>query len=105
MLNIYSKISFKLKKIGLVFFIFRLTPMYLVVAGATEFFTAKLVETSPFWIQDRNDITCSKYWWRNLLYIQNMFSQYDLCINWSWSLACEMQFFILFTVLLFFYAK
>ncbi|XP_055322371.1 O-acyltransferase like protein-like [Sitodiplosis mosellana] len=83
----------------------RLTPMYLVVVGCMEFMTSRMVETSPFWIHERNDMMCSKYWWRNVLYIQNLFSQDELCVNWSWSLACEMQFFILSTVLLFIYAK
>uniref|UniRef100_A0A1A9ZAU2 Nose resistant-to-fluoxetine protein N-terminal domain-containing protein n=1 Tax=Glossina pallidipes TaxID=7398 RepID=A0A1A9ZAU2_GLOPL len=45
----------------------------------------------------------SNYWWRNLLFIQNLFEYNDICINWSWSLACEMQFFLLASVLLFTY--
>uniref|UniRef100_A0A1A9WWG1 Nose resistant-to-fluoxetine protein N-terminal domain-containing protein n=1 Tax=Glossina brevipalpis TaxID=37001 RepID=A0A1A9WWG1_9MUSC len=47
----------------------------------------------------------SNYWWRNLLFIQNLFDYDDICVNWSWSLACEMQFFVLASVLLFTYTK
>lgn len=79
--------------------------MYLIVVGLTEVATTYLVETSPFWVHDRYDVTCKKYWWRNVLYIQNLFNVHDLCLSWTWSMACEMQFFILFTALLFFYAK
>lgn len=70
-----------------------------------EVVTSELVDTSVFWVTDRYDITCNKYWWRNMFYIQNLFHVDDLCVTWSWSLACEMQFFVLFTVLLFIYAK
>lgn len=85
--------------------LFRLTPLYLFVIGSTEISTAYLHETSPFWIEDRNDLTCQKYWWRNLLYIQNLYPVKEFCLNWTWSMACEMQFFIVFTFLLFLYAK
>lgn len=83
----------------------RLTPLYLFVIGSTEIATAYLHETSPFWIEDRNDLTCQKHWWRNLLYIQNLYPVKEFCLNWTWSMACEMQFFIIFTFLLFLYAK
>ncbi|KAJ6633837.1 Nose resistant to fluoxetine protein 6, partial [Pseudolycoriella hygida] len=83
----------------------RLTPLYLFVIGVTEISTAYLNETSPFWIEDRNDLMCQNYWWRNVLYIQNLFPVKEFCLNWTWSMACEMQFFIIFTFLLFAYAK
>ena len=83
----------------------RLTPMHLAVIGCMECVSSRLSETSPFWISYRNDVNCSKYWWRNLLYIQNLFGVDEMCVGWTWSLACEMQFTILSTVLLFIYAK
>jgi hypothetical protein len=46
-----------------------------------------------------------RYWWRNALYINNLFSHDELCMNWTWSMACEMQFFAVFTLILFIYAK
>lgn len=46
-----------------------------------------------------------RFWWRNLFYINNLFDHDDLCMNWAWSMACEMQFFLVFTVILFIYAK
>lgn len=46
-----------------------------------------------------------RYWWRNLLLIHNLFDSDSLCANWSWSVACEMQFFTLFTLGFVLYAK
>lgn len=89
----------------IMFLFIRLTPLYLFVIGATEISTAYLHETSPFWIEDRNDLTCQTYWWRNLFYIQNLYPVKEFCLNWTWSMACEMQFFIIFIFLLFVYAK
>jgi hypothetical protein len=40
-----------------------------------------------------------------VLYINNLFDHDDLCMNWTWSMACEMQYFLIFTVILFMYAK
>ncbi|XP_055920543.1 nose resistant to fluoxetine protein 6-like [Eupeodes corollae] len=83
----------------------RLAPMYLVLSGIVAVFTSYIEDVSVFHISDRYDQVCSKYWWRNVLFIQNFFSHTELCLNWSWSLACEMQFFCLLTGLLFVYAK
>jgi len=83
----------------------RLTPLYLFIIGANEISSSYLDETSLFWIETREDIRCQAYWWRNLLYINNLFPLKYMCVGWSWYLSCEMQFFIFFTLLLFLYAK
>ncbi|XP_044739061.1 nose resistant to fluoxetine protein 6-like [Chrysoperla carnea] len=44
---------------------------------------------------------CSKYWWRNLLYIGNLFDWNELCLSWSWYLAVDMQFFLISLILCF----
>lgn len=66
---------------------------------------AYIADISVYHINERFDEMCSSHWWRNLLFIQNLFDHRDMCATWSWSLACEMQFFILANVLLFLYAK
>ncbi|KAJ8300277.1 hypothetical protein KUTeg_021796 [Tegillarca granosa] len=51
----------------------------------------------PFWPDRSPDYNqCTKYWWRNLLYIQNFFP----CMAWSWYLANDMQFFIISPLIL-----
>lgn len=57
-----------------------------------------------FWNAHGNEATvigarsaCEKYWWSNLLYINN-FYPYQLnseCIGWVWYLATDMQFYII----------
>ncbi|EDW58243.1 nose resistant to fluoxetine protein 6 [Drosophila virilis] len=83
----------------------RLGPLYLVVMASVDVVYAYIGDTSVYHINERFDEMCSRHWWRNLLFIQNLFDHRDMCANWSWSLACEMQFFILANVLLFLYAK
>ncbi|XP_055920150.1 nose resistant to fluoxetine protein 6-like isoform X2 [Eupeodes corollae] len=83
----------------------RLAPLYLVVAAMTALFTSYIKDVSVFHITDPYDEVCSKYWWRNVLLIQNFFDRKELCLNWSWSLACEMQFYCIVLGLLYTYAK
>ena len=45
---------------------------------------------------------CSKYWWTNLLYINNFYpwKLSDECIGWGWYLANDMQFYIISPLIL-----
>ncbi|XP_022102671.1 nose resistant to fluoxetine protein 6-like [Acanthaster planci] len=48
---------------------------------------------------------CRKYWWTNLLYINNLYPfPGDLglqCLGWSWYLANDMQFFIISPIIIY----
>ncbi|XP_038052261.1 O-acyltransferase like protein-like [Patiria miniata] len=48
---------------------------------------------------------CRKYWWTNLLYINNLYpfpGDLDLqCMGWSWYLANDMQFFVISPVIIY----
>ncbi|GAB0087638.1 hypothetical protein DMENIID0001_019700 [Sergentomyia squamirostris] len=44
-------------------------------------------------------------WQYNFLYIQNLLPHFEFAYVWTWSLACEMQFYIYSLLLLFIYAK
>ncbi|XP_037954991.1 nose resistant to fluoxetine protein 6-like [Teleopsis dalmanni] len=83
----------------------RLGPLYLVILAAVDVLYAYIADVSVYHINERFDEMCSQHWWRNLLFIQNFFKHLDMCANWTWSLACEMQYFLLATILLFIYAK
>ena len=83
----------------------RLTPLYAFVlfyyaflfdrtmSGPLKFF----LEMGPY--KETLDI-CKTHWWTNLLYINNMYPYYGnlgtTCIGWSWYLANDMQFYVVF---------
>jgi len=50
---------------------------------------------------------CDKYWWTNLLYVNNFIPKnYDVtCMGWSWYLANDMQLYILTPIFFFSYYK
>ncbi|XP_039305525.1 nose resistant to fluoxetine protein 6 isoform X2 [Solenopsis invicta] len=78
----------------------RLTPPYMVMLGIVQLNSAWYDKTSQFYAQEKSHETCAKYWWRNLLYINNLFDFNTMCMSWSWYLACDMQFFIIGLALL-----
>uniref|UniRef100_W8AX02 Nose resistant to fluoxetine protein 6 n=1 Tax=Ceratitis capitata TaxID=7213 RepID=W8AX02_CERCA len=99
------KQNFKLMGLHLFHRYLRLAPLYFLTIGLSDFGSKLLDDISVFHIEHKVYANCEKYWWRNVLLIQNFFDHNDMCGLWTWSLACDMQFSILATVLLFLYVK
>ncbi|XP_011168771.1 nose resistant to fluoxetine protein 6 [Solenopsis invicta] len=78
----------------------RLTPPYMMMIGILQINSAWYDKTSQFYVQEKPHETCAKYWWRNLLYINNLFDYNTMCMSWSWYLASDMQFFTIGLALL-----
>ncbi len=70
----------------------RLTPQLFIFILIT--FLIPLLGSGPLWSETMTPIieNCSRYWWRNLFYIQNMFRADEMCALHSWYLACDMQY-------------
>ena len=78
----------------------RLTPVYAFVLFSYWLLTVHLAD-GPIWRNTTGEDShfyqsCEKYWWTNLLYINNIYPQrhLDICMPWSWYLANDMQFYI-----------
>ncbi|XP_012234695.1 nose resistant to fluoxetine protein 6-like [Linepithema humile] len=78
----------------------RLTPAYMMMIGILQLNSSWYNKTSQFYMNERPHELCAKYWWRNLLYINNLFDHRTMCMSWSWYLAIDMQFYIIGTALL-----
>lgn len=81
----------------------RLTPGYAFVL----FFVwqvAPLMGSGPLWNSSiQPQVTyCDKYWYSNLLYINNFLPEdfNQQCVGWGWYLANDMQFFLISPVML-----
>ena len=79
----------------------RLTPVYAFVLFSYWLLTVHLAD-GPVWrktIGENSDFykSCERYWWTNLLYINNIYPRkhLDICMPWSWYLASDMQFYII----------
>jgi peptidoglycan/LPS O-acetylase OafA/YrhL len=85
----------------------RLTPVYMLIllyseVGMKFAYNQTVFPNNP----DLNDhVTCGKYWWRNILYINNWFPKDEICMIWSWFLANDMQFYVMGTLLLVVFLK
>ncbi|XP_018308518.1 nose resistant to fluoxetine protein 6, partial [Mycetomoellerius zeteki] len=86
--------------VGLIKRYVRLTPAYIMMIEIVQLNSVWYDKTSQFYVQERPHETCSKYWWRNVLYIHNLFGHNTMCLSWSWYLSNDMQFFIIGQALL-----
>lgn len=57
-------------------------------------------DTSQFFMIEDVEGNCKRFWWRNLLMIQNLFPRDELCMTWSWYVAADFQLFIAASILL-----
>ncbi|CAH1976900.1 unnamed protein product [Acanthoscelides obtectus] len=80
--------------------IFRLTPAYLFVLGLNEIIMRYLHSESVFSPAIIDHLSCTSYWWRNILYINNFYPQKEFCMLWSWYIANDTQFYIITSFLL-----
>ena len=82
----------------------RLTPTLVFVLFFGWFLTGHLPH-GPFSksLSDPFTTGCSKYWWTNLLYINNLYpwKLKDECMGWTWYLANDTQFYIISPLILF----
>ena len=84
----------------------RLTPTYAFVLFFVWFLTMHLADGPIYhlvaWEESHLYQSCRKYWWTNLLYINNFYpwKLSDECVGWTWYLANDMQFYIFSPLLL-----
>ncbi|XP_064599253.1 O-acyltransferase like protein-like [Liolophura sinensis] len=73
----------------------RLTPIYMIILMAFSCLYPYLASGPlfPRLIQDAEN--CKTNWWTNLLYVNNLVNDKQMCMGWSWYLANDMQFYII----------
>ncbi|XP_062572908.1 nose resistant to fluoxetine protein 6-like [Saccostrea cucullata] len=73
----------------------RLTPAYMLIL-MTEATLSPYLSDGPLYPAKGFEVDyCEDSWWKNLLYVNNLFDLDKSCMGWSWYLANDMQFFIL----------
>lgn len=78
----------------------RLTPGYLVVVMIFILNFTWMEKVSMIPSSEQIHVLCTKYWWRNILYINNLFPWNEQCLSWSWYLPNDMHFFIFGSIIL-----
>ncbi|XP_058115861.1 O-acyltransferase like protein [Anopheles ziemanni] len=90
------------RKVGLsiLYRYLRLTPVYLFTIVSNELILKWTYDRSVFTPGIIDHITCDRFWWRNVLYVNNWYPFTEMCMIWSWYLANDMQFYVIAIVLL-----
>lgn len=83
----------------------RITPCLAIIMLVTASLVIYQNNTSVFWPIEDYESNCKRFWWRNLLFIQNLYPLGDMCMSWSWYVAADFQMFVLSSLLLVIYVK
>ena len=84
----------------------RLTPTYMYALFFFWFLSVHIANgpgvLDALGTESNNYYLCKKYWWTNLLYINNFYPTNfgKQCMGWSWYLANDMQFYVISPLLL-----
>eukprot|EP00105_Crassostrea_gigas_P037257 XP_019921405.1 PREDICTED: nose resistant to fluoxetine protein 6 isoform X4 [Crassostrea gigas] len=77
----------------------RLTPVYMLLM-MISICLSRYFGDGPLWPDQGMEVNyCKDTWWKNLLYINNLFNEQS-CFGVSWYLANDMQFFLLSPLML-----
>ncbi|XP_053661200.1 O-acyltransferase like protein [Anopheles marshallii] len=97
-----TSLAGSLRKVGLsiLYRYLRLTPVYWFTIVTNEIILKWTYDRSVFTPGIIDHITCDRFWWRNILYVNNWFPFTEMCMIWSWYLANDMQFYVIAIVLL-----
>ncbi|XP_069123535.1 nose resistant to fluoxetine protein 6-like [Argopecten irradians] len=77
----------------------RLTPAYMLVLFL-DMSLFRYLGDGPFWAKEGIEPFCKDTWWTNLLYINNLYRNKEMCFGWAWYLANDMQFYVVSPLLL-----
>eukprot|EP01114_Cavostelium_apophysatum_P014516 TRINITY_DN3789_c0_g1_i2.p1 TRINITY_DN3789_c0_g1~~TRINITY_DN3789_c0_g1_i2.p1 ORF type:complete len:632 (-),score=80.71 TRINITY_DN3789_c0_g1_i2:19-1914(-) len=85
----------------------RLTPPYMV-ALLIFWLCTPYFGSGPFWYETatyKTRVACDKYWWTNLLYINNFYPTTfsGECMGWTWYLANDTQLYALTPIFVYAY--
>ncbi|XP_031433724.1 O-acyltransferase like protein [Clupea harengus] len=85
------------------FLLLGVQPLHLfIVCLAIGLFS--VVQRGAFWfIADDEIRNCKKYWWSNLLLVNNLFTITDICAPWTWYLSIDFQFYVTTPILILIY--
>ncbi|XP_059620324.1 nose resistant to fluoxetine protein 6-like [Phlebotomus argentipes] len=80
--------------------VLRIAPSYYTILLFSIIIGIYLKDKSQFHLLENIEENCTKYWWRNVLFINNFFPFSEICLTWSWYLSVDLQCFIITTLCL-----
>lgn len=96
--NLFSKTS---QMVSLIFYRYaRLTFPYFVTILMAMVLDKWINLNAVFDVYSKDHITCGNYWWRNLLYINNLYPVENMCLIYSWYLADDTQYYAIGVIIL-----
>ncbi|XP_055343249.1 LOW QUALITY PROTEIN: nose resistant to fluoxetine protein 6-like [Paramacrobiotus metropolitanus] len=83
----------------------RLTPPYMLLLGLYVSLYA-YTGAGPWWPFSGPEVdACRNTWYANFFYINNVYKDQEMCMNWTWYMANDMQFYIISPIFLYLFSK
>ncbi|MBN3296794.1 NRF6 protein, partial [Amia calva] len=83
----------------------RIQPLHLYIVCLCIGLLSVISKGSFWFIVEFGIDNCKKYWWSNVLLINNLFTTADMCAPWTWYLSADFQFYITTPFLIFLYRR
>ncbi|MFT7815413.1 nose resistant to fluoxetine protein 6-like [Arapaima gigas] len=96
-LSLRLVVTFVLKRLK------RFQPLHIFIVCLIIGLFSVIPEGSFWFIAEDQILSCKKYWWTNLLLINNLLTITDICAPWTWYLSIDLQFYITTPLLLLIY--
>uniref|UniRef100_A0A8C9V890 O-acyltransferase like n=1 Tax=Scleropages formosus TaxID=113540 RepID=A0A8C9V890_SCLFO len=81
----------------------RVQPLHIFIVCLVIGFLSVIPEGSFWFIVEDQILSCKKYWWSNLLLMNNLLTVTDICAPWTWYLSIDFQFYITTPLVIFIY--
>ncbi|CAL1300173.1 unnamed protein product [Larinioides sclopetarius] len=101
----YGVMKMKEQKLNIFLYIFRrfwrLTPPFMLVISCV--YLLPHLGSGPVWketVVDGLTEKCKKYWWTNLLFINNFVPSAEMCMNWTWYIPVDTHLYFLSLIVL-----
>ncbi|KAG5834608.1 O-acyltransferase like protein [Anguilla anguilla] len=83
----------------------RVQPLHIFIVCLTIGLYSIITKNSYYFVTNDQIQHCRKYWWSNILLVNNLLPVFDICVPWSWYLSVDIQYYTTTPLLIYLYRR